>query len=71
MGFFSALNALLDESSDGSFEKKLNQALDKVEATLSMTLDKAEAGVKRVDNAGKRLEQVIDQTDQVTNKIAE
>lgn len=71
MGFFSALNALLDESSDNSFEKKIGQALDKVDATLGTTLDRAEAGIKKVDGASKKLEQVIDQTDQVTKKIAE
>ena len=76
MGFFSALDALLDENSDNSLEKKLGHALDKVEATLGATLDKADGGVKKLEQVGHAADKAaavvtktIDKTDEVTGKV--
>lgn len=76
MGFFSALDALLDENSDNSLEKKLGHALDKVEKTLGATLDKADDGVKKLEQVGHAADKaataatkIIDKTDKVTGKV--
>ena len=56
MGFFSALNDLLDENSNNSFEKKLTGAIDRVEETLNTTLDKAEGGIRQASDAVDKLD---------------
>lgn len=56
MGFFSVLNDLLDENSDNSFEKKLTGAIDKVEATLGATLERAESGISQASDAVEKLD---------------
>jgi hypothetical protein len=66
MGFFGALNTLLNEDSNESFEKKMGRALDRVENALQTGLDKAEQGVKQVDAAAERATAAEDKVDNVT-----
>lgn len=70
MGFFGALSALLDENSEDSFENKLNRALDRVEVAVQGGLEKAESGIKKIDNAAERATKAIDTVDEVS-KTAE
>lgn len=56
MGLFTTLSDLLNEDSDGSLEKKLVGAIDRVEATLQATLDKAEDGLTKASDAVDKLE---------------
>lgn len=70
MGLFGALSALLDENSDGSFEKKVNQTLDKVDSALKSGLSKAERGVAEVDRATSKASLAMDKIDNVS-QIAE
>ena len=76
MGFFSALDSLLNENSDNSLEKKLGKALDKVDVALAATLDKAESGIKKVEQVGKAADRaavatttIIDKTDSATKNV--
>lgn len=76
MGFFSALDSLLDEDSDNSLEKTLGKALDKVESTLGATLDKADAGVQKLEQVGHAADKaataatkIIDTTEKTTDKM--
>ena len=64
MGLFSALNDLLDENSDNSFEKKLTRGIDKLEDTLNTTLDKAESGISQASSA-------VDKLDATANLVEE
>jgi methyl-accepting chemotaxis protein len=80
MGWFSLINDLLDEDSDGAFEKKLDGAIGKLEKTLNTTLEKAEAGVRQVSDTvdkldgnatqlGKRLDIVSDTANRTIDGI--
>jgi flagellar hook-basal body complex protein FliE len=56
MGFFNIINDLLDDNSNGSFEKKLSGVIDRVEDTLNTTLEKAEVGIKQASTAIDKLD---------------
>jgi hypothetical protein len=57
MGLFSLLNDLTDPD-------KLSGAIDKVEQTLSHTLDKAEGGIQTASNAVEKLETVAQRAEE-------
>lgn len=69
MGFFSALNDLLDEDSDNSLENRLTKGIDGIEKMLNTTLDKTENSIKRIDNATTKLEDITDKTEKAINRI--
>ena len=71
MGLLNSFMSLLDEDSDTSFEKKMINALDKVEHVLGATVDKAESGFKKVDAAGKVIEQSVKKVDEVSRTVAD
>lgn len=56
MGIFSLINDLLDENSGNSLEKKVVGAIDKLEDTLSSTLDKTETSVQQANKTVEKLE---------------
>jgi flagellar hook-basal body complex protein FliE len=75
MGLFGALSSLLDENSENSFEKTVTRAIDRVEDTLSATLDKAEAGVavasQAVDKLDAGAQKIVDKAEVVTAKASD
>lgn len=66
MGLLNNFITLLEEGDDASFEKKMNNALDKIEHVLGTTVDKAENGMKKMDAATKAVEQTVQKVDKVS-----
>lgn len=66
MGLLNNFMSLLEEGDDASFEKKMNDALDKIEHVLGATVDKAESSLKKVDAAGKAVEHSVERVEQVS-----
>lgn len=69
MGFFDTVMSLLDENSDDAFEKKMNKALDSIEHTLGAGMDKAESGLKKVTDTGKKVVSVSEAVESANDKI--
>jgi hypothetical protein len=71
MGLLNSLSKLLDESSDESLEKKLTAGLDRIEQTLGATVDKFEEGVRSVDKAASKVNDVGRVIESADKKISE
>lgn len=64
MGFFGALNSLLDENSDKSFEKRITGAIDRVEHALDKGVDKVDATARKAEFATEKVTEIVDKTNQ-------
>jgi hypothetical protein len=71
MSFLTSLSSLLDESSDESFEKKMNRGLDSIEKAIGSSVDKAEHGLKKIDNASKKIVAASNTVESTTEKLAD
>lgn len=74
MSLLTNLVSLFDESDGQSFDKKIVQALDNFEATVTGSINKLESGVKKAETSFNKvdttLQKVVITADKVMHDVA-